>query len=94
MRRSVLAAIVLAPIVAAANGRPPATSTIHFQQGNDNNIIAGMTFGLVITHDGGTTWNWMCEKSVGYSGMYDPIYAYSTTGSIFATPMEIEHKVG
>jgi hypothetical protein len=73
---------------AAANGRPPSTSTIHFEQGNDNHIVAGMTFGLVVSQDGGATWRWMCEKAVGYSGTYDPIYAYSHTGAIFATTFD------
>jgi hypothetical protein len=89
-----LAVITAALLVAAlaldagANGRPPGTSTIHFRQGNDSDIVAGMTFGLVISHDGGATWQWMCEKAVGYGGMYDPIYAYSQSGAIFATTFD------
>jgi len=39
--------------IALANGRPPGTSTINFRQGNDDEIAAGMTFGLLISHDGG-----------------------------------------
>ena len=56
--------------VAGANGRPDATSTLHFQQGNPQNIAAGMTFGLLLSHDGGATWSWMCEAAVmAYGGM-------------------------
>lgn len=71
--------------VAAANGRPPATSTITFQQGNAQHVIAGMTFGLVLSDDGGATWRWMCEDAIGYGGIYDPDYAYSASGAVFAT---------
>src|SRR5512140_1212794 len=74
--------------VAGANGRPAATSTINFQQGNAQHIVAGMTFGLVISDDGGATWYWMCEKAVGYGGMFDPDYAYSPSGAIFATTFD------
>ncbi len=87
MRHFALAAVALAGLAgdAAANGRPPATSTIHFRQGHDTDIVAGMTFGMVISHDGGATWQWMCEAAVGYAGMYDPDYAYTSTGALFAT---------
>ncbi len=68
-----------------ANGRPAATSTINFRQGNEQHIAAGMTFGLLVSKDGGTTWRWMCEDAVKYSGMYDPDYAYTSTGALIAT---------
>ena len=73
---------------ALANGRPANTSTINFRQGHEQDIAAGMTFGMVISHDGGTTWHWMCEKAVLYGGMYDPDYAYNTTGALFATTFD------
>jgi len=71
-----------------ANGRPAATSTINFQQGNEQHIAAGMTFGLVVSTDGGTTWRWFCEDAVKYGGMYDPDYAYTPTGALFATTFD------
>jgi uncharacterized protein (TIGR03382 family) len=70
---------------ASAHGRTPATVSIHVRQGNESDIVAGLTFGLVISHDSGATWHWMCEKAVGYAVTYDPIYAYSHSGGIFAT---------
>src|SRR5256885_15984698 len=77
--------LVLVAGRAEANGRPPATSTLHWQQGHDQNIVAGLTFGQVISHDNGLTWHWMCEAAIGYGGIYDPSYAYTSTGAIFAT---------
>jgi hypothetical protein len=86
MRRLLVAGAIVALVGSAgANGRAPGTSTIHFQQGHEANIVAGLTFGLVISHDGGATWQWMCEDAVGYGGLYDPSYAYSQSGAIFAT---------
>ncbi len=88
--RIVLAGLLVAglAVTASANGRDPYTSTINFQRGNDQHIVAGMTFGAVITDDGGATWHWMCERTIGYGGMYDPDYVYSDTGAIFATTFD------
>jgi hypothetical protein len=91
MRHFVLALVVAvlgATHDAAANGRPPAASTIHFRQGHETDIVIGLTFGLVASHDGGATWQWMCEKAVGYGGMYDPDYSYSQSGALFATTFD------
>jgi hypothetical protein len=74
--------------IAAANGRPAGTSTINFEQGHPDHIAAGMTFGLVLSNDGGATWRWMCEKTVGYGGLWDPDYAYSSSGGLFATTFD------
>jgi photosystem II stability/assembly factor-like uncharacterized protein len=70
---------------ASANGRAPASSSIAFRQGNESDVAVGLTFGLVISHDAGKTWAWICEDAVGYSGTYDPHYAYSSSGGLFAT---------
>ena len=73
---------------AFGNGRAPGTSTINFRQGMESQIVAGMTFGLVRSEDGGATWKWMCEDAVGYGGMYDPDYAFTPTGALFATTFD------
>ncbi len=73
---------------ASSNGRDPYTSTITWRQNNHQHIVAGMTFGLVISKDGGATWQWMCERAIGYGGMYDPDYAYTSSGAIFATTFD------
>jgi uncharacterized protein (TIGR03382 family) len=90
MSRLALASLIAVALVsdAAANGRPSATSTIHFRLGHESDIYAGMTFGLVVSHDNGVTWRWMCEKAVGYGGMYDPYYAYTSSGALFATTFD------
>ena len=80
-----LAALAATARPAAANGRLPATVTITFRQGHESDIAVGLTFGLLISHDGGKTWGWMCEAAVGYGGTYDPVYVYSSSGALFAT---------
>ncbi|MDX2092630.1 MAG: MYXO-CTERM sorting domain-containing protein [Kofleriaceae bacterium] len=87
MRTGVLAGLVVAAVasIASANGRDPNTSTLTFRRGMEEHIVAGMTFGMLQSHDSGETWHWMCEKAIRYGGNWDPDYAYSATGAIFAT---------
>jgi MYXO-CTERM domain-containing protein len=89
MRFVVGLSLVAASVAPAfANGRPAGTSTINFKQGDEQKIAAGMTFGMVESDDGGDTWHWMCESAIRYGGMYDPDYAYTSTGSLFATTFD------
>ena len=80
--------LVTAAAPAFANGRPAGTSTINFKRGDETKIAAGMTFGMVESEDGGATWRWMCENAIRYGGNYDPDYAYTSTGAIFATTFD------
>ena len=84
-RRAVFALVLAASGLGEANGRHEAAVTINFRQGHDQDIAAGMTFGLLLSHDGGATWHWMCESAVLYQGTHDPDYAYTASGALFAT---------
>lgn len=89
MRRSaaLLVTAVLAASVtpAAANGRPPASVKVVFRQANTTDILLGVTFGVMLSRDDGTTWRWICESAVGFEGTFDPDYEYSASGTIWAT---------
>jgi uncharacterized protein (TIGR03382 family) len=73
---------------ALANGRAPGSSTVNFRKGMESHVLVGTTFGLVRSDDSGATWHWMCEDAVGYGGMYDPDYGYTSTGALFATTFD------
>ncbi len=88
MQRAVLVGLLAAGATAHANGRPPEASTIHFRQGHETDIVSGLTFGEMVSHDGGASWHWMCEGAIGYGGEFDPIYVYTPAGSIFATTFD------
>src|SRR5687768_10407944 len=83
---SVIAAAVASP--AFANGRMPATSTVHFRPGSTSDIYIGATWGLIFTSDGGATWRWVCEQAVGYGGEYDPDYVVTAGGALWATTLD------
>ena len=88
MRWPCVAAIVLSTTLAAANGRNPHTVGIYVEPDDPQAIYVSTTFGLVKSSDGGCTFDWMCEQSIGYGGTWDPHYAVGTDGTIFATTFE------
>jgi hypothetical protein len=85
MRRLAIAAAVLAPALALANGRAPLTNGIRFRPGDDRSLYLATTFGLLISHDDGCSFRWVCEQAVGYGGTFDPKYRIASDGTIFAT---------
>ena len=84
-----LSFVAAAAGVATANGRPPSTTAITFRDGNDADVIAGLTFGEIASHDGGKTWGWLCEDAFGTNaiGTYDPRRVYTPTGALFTTTL-------
>jgi hypothetical protein len=80
-----LVAALVAPKAARANGRFPATGGLATQANNPQRMIAETTFGALLTTDGGVTWHWTCELNIGYTGIFDPVYAFTSTGAILAT---------
>jgi hypothetical protein len=82
------AALALFAPRAEANGRAPLTNGIAFKPGDDQSIYLATTFGLLISHDDGCTFRWVCEQNIGYGGQWDPKYAVASDGTIFATTFE------
>ncbi|HEX3762949.1 MAG TPA: hypothetical protein VHW23_29840 [Kofleriaceae bacterium] len=83
---AVAVAVLLYPAaLALANGRAPLTNGIHFQPGDPRSLYVATTFGLLISHDDGCTFRWVCEQDLGYGGTFDPQYRIAGDGTIFAT---------
>ena len=87
MRRLVLASsLAMARHRAMANGRPPVTNGVYFQARTmRSSLYVRTTFGLLVSHDDGCSFRWVCEQNIGYGGTFDPKYAIATDGTIFAT---------
>jgi MYXO-CTERM domain-containing protein len=83
-----LAVLAAAPGPALANGRFPKTVNVRIQPNDDQVILVPSTFGLLISRDRGTSFEWVCEEAIGYGGSFDPDYAIAADGSIFATTFE------
>ncbi|HEU0032496.1 MAG TPA: sialidase family protein [Kofleriaceae bacterium] len=82
-----LTTLVLAGVAPAAwgNGRPPQTNGVFFKPNDPATILVRTTFGLLISKDEGCSFRWVCEKSIGYGGEFDPKYAVASDGTLFAT---------
>lgn len=102
MKQSLISAtaalgLCLSAGAASANGRFPAAVNVRFQPGDSDTIIMPVTFGLLISHDDGATFHWVCEAAIGYSGTYDPAYAVAANGDIYATTfdgLQVSHDGG
>ena len=67
-----------------ANGRYPAASQLARNPQNPAHMVAQTTYGFLQTVDGGASWQWICEVSVGYDGQEDPFIGILGNGNILA----------
>ncbi len=68
---------------AAANGRFPAASQIIFSPSDPRVVVARTTFGLLVSHDDGASWQWVCESAIGLgNAQEDPYFGVTATGAI------------
>lgn len=77
--------LALAPGVARANGRFPRAVKLLVRPGHPEEMALAVTFGLLVTRDDGAHWHWTCESAVGFMGTFDPDYAITASGTIYAT---------
>jgi len=76
------------PRPATANGRFPASVNVRFAPNDTSSILLPVTFGLLSSKDGGASWRWVCEDAVGYGGTFDPDYAITSDGTLYATTFQ------
>ncbi len=92
-----LTLVMLAPTIANANGRFPATTNVRFSPSDNQLVLLPATFGLLVSTDGAETFHWVCEDTVGYAGTYDPDYAITAANDIYATTfagLQVSHDGG
>ena len=78
-RLSTVAAIatcaIAIPGAALANGRLPAGHQFAISPADPSFFVVETAFGVLVSHDTGKTWSWVCEKAIGYGlegGTEDP----------------------
>ena len=67
---------------ATANGRFPASNAVLFSPADDATVVVRVTFGLLVSRDRGSSWSWVCERAIGFSGPEDPTYVITKSGAI------------
>ncbi len=83
------AAIALASPAAHANGRFPAASQLIVAPTDPTFMVLRTTYGFLVSHDSGVTWDWVCETAIGYgSNVEDPPIGITANGSIVAGMQE------
>ena len=82
------AALASAATPAAANGRFPQANQIAFDFALGADVVARTTFGVLVSHDRGATFHWVCEQAVGYSGNQDPGIGLFSDGAIAVASFE------
>jgi hypothetical protein len=76
------------PEEARANGRFPESNQLVFSKQDPDLMILRVTFGLLVSHDRGKTWDWVCESSIGFSGVEDPMYTVTPSKTYVATTFQ------
>ena len=48
-------------------------------------LVVATTYGMILSHDRGATWRWVCEAAFGVTDSWEPEYEYTAAGVITAT---------
>jgi hypothetical protein len=80
------AIVLLGASRVSANGRFPQSDQIVFTAKDPNLIVARTTYGILPSHDNGTTWWYLCEDVLGLTpnAVQDPEIALTASGSLVA----------
>lgn len=73
---------------AHANGRYPKADQLQVAPDDAQFLAVRTTFGLLVSHDAGQNWDWICERAIGYSGVQDPTLGLMNRGTIIASLSE------
>ena len=79
-----LGAALVASAPALAKGRFPAANQLVVTPGKPDALVLRTTFGVLFSNDAGKTWDWVCERAVGYGGVWDPPIAAFANGTVIA----------
>lgn len=80
-----LAALMTAPSVAAAHGRPPMIRHLERSPAAPDTLFGQATWGMAISHDAGGSWSWLCAAIVGVDArMEDPTLRATEDGALLA----------
>lgn len=87
-----LAATLLSPSWARANGAFPFVSQLVSNAADPKQLVLRGNFGLVVTRDGGKNWDWLCEEGLGYQNIEPPIALMDSGVILLALPTGISRS--
>lgn len=66
---------------AEANGRFPQTNQLVAAPADPDLYLIRTTFGLLVSHDHGQNWDWICEQAYGFAANTDPSIAITQSSA-------------
>ena len=88
LRPGLVCALALVPATASAHPVGFPTTVSAGQSADAQSILVETTFGLVVSHDGGASFHWICEEAADISGALDPQIAVTRAGTFFVTTFD------
>lgn len=87
--RALVAGLVITAAIAAssrarANGRFPFANQLVVAPKDASHMALRTTYGFLQSFDAGKSWVWLCEKSVGYGGAFDPAIGITASDTLLA----------
>jgi MYXO-CTERM domain-containing protein len=80
-----LAAMLLSQSSARANSRYPAATQIVVGRSDPARYAVRTTFGVILSSDGGATWQWLCEDAMGITSTNaDPTIGFTQAGALIS----------
>jgi photosystem II stability/assembly factor-like uncharacterized protein len=79
-----LVLLTLKAATALAHGGLPETSSLSVRRGNEGELIAGASFGAVISVDRGQSWRWICPEAMGIGAWRPERYFWLSGGAMLA----------
>jgi photosystem II stability/assembly factor-like uncharacterized protein len=76
--------LLAASTPARANGRFPRADQLVQVPGRPGALWLRATFGLLYSADAGQSWDWVCERAVGFTGQEDPALGVLPDGTVLA----------
>jgi MYXO-CTERM domain-containing protein len=73
---------------ARANGAFPQASQLVVAPNDPTFIVMRTTFGVLVSHDAGDTWDWVCERAVGYSDATAPMLGLLASGTVLVASFD------
>src|SRR5687768_16653019 len=100
MRIRAAASIAVALTMASpaqANGRFPFAGQLVVSPTTKGLMAMRASFGLLVSQNGGTDWEWVCEIAMGYGGEEDPTFAWLEGHTVVGATFEgltVSHEAG
>lgn len=91
MRARAVVLVLLAAVAGEAGAHPFDVYPEHYEivvtpgQRPAMDLVVGTTYGMIVSHDGGANWLWVCEAGFGVTDSWAPEYELTAQGLMTAT---------